>query len=156
MRVRTHERYGNLTNRVAVAAEHAASHGGTMKRIAILALVTAAGWLTGCTNDHDDHHSTSQTARGRTEERGQTAGSQQPGMSGNPANRTLGDIETVAEFTGPMPTGVTVSPDHRIFVNFPRWGDKVDFTVAELKNGKPVPFPNAEINQYDPNQVSKR
>jgi len=55
-----------------------------------------------------------------------------------------------------MPTGVTVSQDHRIFVNFPRWGDKVDFTVAELKNGMPVPFPNAEINQYDPNHVSDR
>ncbi len=47
-----------------------------------------------------------------------------------------------------MPTGVTVSQSHRIFVNFPRWGDDVPFTVAELIDGKPVPFPNAEINNW--------
>jgi sugar lactone lactonase YvrE len=55
-------------------------------------------------------------------------------------------IERVAEFTGAMPTGVTVSEDGRIFVNFPRWGDDVPFTVAELRNGKPVAYPDAAFN----------
>jgi len=45
---------------------------------------------------------------------------------------TLGNPEVVATFHGPMPTGVTVSHTGRIFVNFPRWGDKVDYTVAEV------------------------
>jgi sugar lactone lactonase YvrE len=64
-----------------------------------------------------------------------------------PKEKTVGSIESVASFNGPMPTGVTVSQNGRIFVNFPRWGDKVDFTVAEVKNGRAVPYPNAEINR---------
>src|SRR5205085_5953124 len=37
----------------------------------------------------------------------------------------------------------------RVFVNFPRWGDPVEFTVAELKNGKPVPYPDAVFNRFN-------
>ena len=55
--------------------------------------------------------------------------------------------EIVHQFLGPMPTGVTVSKAGRIFVNFPRWGDAVDFTVGEIRDGKVVPFPDADINQ---------
>jgi sugar lactone lactonase YvrE len=47
-----------------------------------------------------------------------------------------------------MWTGVTVSPAGRIFVCFPRWGDNVDFTVAELIHGKPAAFPDAAVNQF--------
>src|SRR5262245_35161607 len=54
-----------------------------------------------------------------------------------PAAEPVGRLEVVATFDGPIPTGVTVSRKGRIFVNFPRWGDKVEFTVAELKGGKP-------------------
>ena len=63
-------------------------------------------------------------------------------------DQPIGRLETVAIFNGPMPTGVTVSQAGRIFVNFPRWGDDVPFTVAELVNGKAVAFPNAEINNW--------
>jgi len=59
-----------------------------------------------------------------------------------------GKIETVALFNGPMPTGVAISKHGRLFVNFPRWGDQVDYTVAEVIDGKTVPFPNANINAY--------
>ena len=31
-----------------------------------------------------------------------------------------------------MPTGVTVSETGRIFICFPKWGDDVKFTVAEI------------------------
>ncbi len=64
------------------------------------------------------------------------------------ADRPFGQLETVATFDGPMPTGVTVSQGHRIFVNFPRWGDDVPFTVAEVVNGKAVAYPNAEVNAW--------
>lgn len=64
-----------------------------------------------------------------------------------PQEKTVGTIESVASFDGPMPTGVTVSQKGRIFVNFPRWGDDVDYTVAEVKNGETVAYPNAEINR---------
>lgn len=62
----------------------------------------------------------------------------------------FGHLESVATFDGPMPTGVAVSDEGRIFVNFPRWGDKVDFTVAEVRDGKPVPYPNAAMNPKEP------
>lgn len=67
------------------------------------------------------------------------------------AARFKGKLETVAQFFGPMPTGVTVSQKGRIFVNFPRWGDNVPFTVAEIVNGKAVAFPSAEINDFGTN-----
>src|SRR5580700_4375880 len=60
----------------------------------------------------------------------------------------IGQLEIVATFNGPMPTGVTVANDGRIFVNFPKWGDNVDYTVAEVKDGKTVPYPSADINRY--------
>ena len=66
-----------------------------------------------------------------------------------PVDRTAGTIEVVATFDGPMPTGVTVSSDGRIFVNFPRWGDAVDFTVAELKDGKAVAYPDETFARFD-------
>ena len=65
--------------------------------------------------------------------------------------RARGQLETVAQFFGPMPTGVTVSQKGRIFVNFPRWGDDVPFTVAEIIKGKAIAFPAAEINDFGTN-----
>ena len=62
-----------------------------------------------------------------------------------PQTQTTGQLESVATFNGPMPTGVTVSQTGRIFVNFPRWGDPVAATVAELVDGQAVPYPNAEV-----------
>jgi len=59
-------------------------------------------------------------------------------------------VERVATFRGPMPTGVTVSPGGRIFVNFPQWGDKPAFTVGELKDGKVAAYPSQALNDADP------
>ncbi len=67
------------------------------------------------------------------------------------ATRNFGELETVAQFFGPMPTGVTVSQTGRIFVNFPRWGDNVPFTVAEIVDGKAVAFPSAKVNSFGTN-----
>ncbi len=66
-----------------------------------------------------------------------------------PQEQTIGQLETVATFNGAMPTGVTVSHDQRIFVNFPRWGDSVPFTVAEIVKGEAVAYPNMDINRPD-------
>ena len=44
-----------------------------------------------------------------------------------PTDESLGVLEAVAYFNGPMPTGVTVSHRGRIFVNFPKWGDDVQY-----------------------------
>lgn len=64
-----------------------------------------------------------------------------------PDEEQIGDLETVALFDEMMPTGVTVSREGRVFVNFPRWGDQVPFTVAEIVDGEPKPFPNEQVNQ---------
>ena len=66
-----------------------------------------------------------------------------------PTADTLGELETIAEFSGPMPTGVTVSATGRVFVNFPRWGDDVAFTVAEVKNGEATAYPDQAANDTD-------
>lgn len=45
-------------------------------------------------------------------------------------------------------TGITVARDGRIFVNFPRWSEDAPVSVAELKDGKPVPFPDDQWNAW--------
>src|SRR3954463_382419 len=49
-------------------------------------------------------------------------------------------LEVVALIDGmAMPTGLTVSRNDRIFLTFPRWGDKVNHTVLELRNDQLIP-----------------
>lgn len=64
-----------------------------------------------------------------------------------PQDEPLAEIEPVAHFDGPMPTGVTVSRAGRIFVCFPKWGDRVDFTVAEVVDGRAVAYPDQATNE---------
>ncbi len=63
-----------------------------------------------------------------------------------PASPTL---ELVAESPRQW-TGVAVSPDDRLFVNFPRWSDDVPISVAELRDGEPVAYPNEAWNTWAP------
>jgi sugar lactone lactonase YvrE len=72
-----------------------------------------------------------------------------------PMEKPAGKLEIVGAFAGAMPTGVTVSKTGRVFLTFPRWGDKVEANVAELKDGKIVPYPNAEINQLHVDRPSE-
>lgn len=47
-------------------------------------------------------------------------------------------------------TGIAVTADGRIFVNFPRWSDAVPVSVAEmLADGTLVPFPDEEWNRWE-------
>ena len=79
---------------------------------------------------------------------------QTPPVQELPVDEPLGVLEPVAYFNGAMPTGVTVSQQGRIFVNFPKWGDDVQFTVAELRKGEAVAYPDVEINHTDPNNLA--
>ena len=57
-------------------------------------------------------------------------------------------LQLVAQFEQQV-TGVTVSRDNRIFVNFPRWEQDVAISVAEVgPNGRLTPFPDAEWNAW--------
>ncbi|MFK7700688.1 L-dopachrome tautomerase-related protein [Pseudomonas caspiana] len=72
-----------------------------------------------------------------------------------PADTAIGQLQQVFAFHDAMPTGVTVSETGRIFVNFPRWGDDVPFTVAEVRDGNVQAWPNAQINKEDPQDPAK-
>ena len=70
--------------------------------------------------------------------------------------RSIGAIEPMFLFDGPMPTGVTVSRTGRIFVTFPRWGDDVPFTVGEIVGlRKVVAYPDAAMNTPDEGHPSE-
>lgn len=66
------------------------------------------------------------------------------------SDRSIGRLEPVFEFYDAMPTGVSVAADGRIFINFPRWGDNVPYTVGEIRDGRVLPYPDAAINKFDP------
>ena len=72
------------------------------------------------------------------------------------SEQPVGMLEPVAYFHDAMPTGVTVSQEGRIFVNFPKWGDEVSFTVAEIKarEGRVVAYPDEAINQTNTNDLA--
>lgn len=57
------------------------------------------------------------------------------------------ELTQVARFDHQV-TGVTVSEDGRIFVNFPRWTEDSPVSVAELRDGKPVPYPDGAWNAW--------
>jgi sugar lactone lactonase YvrE len=67
----------------------------------------------------------------------------------------IGTLEPVAYFNGAMPTGVTISQKGRIFINFPKWGDEVLFTVGEIGNGseEAIAYPDQTMNQTNPNDL---
>ena len=56
-------------------------------------------------------------------------------------------LEKVASFDHQV-TGVTVSKTGRVFVNFPRWTEDAPVSVAEVKDGKVVPYPDAGWNGW--------
>jgi len=45
-------------------------------------------------------------------------------------------------------TGIAVSPDGRVFTNYPYWLDKHSYSLVEVKDGKPVPYPDAKWNSF--------
>ena len=65
-----------------------------------------------------------------------------------PARAQTVPLDQVAQFEQ-QPTGVAVTLDNRIFVNFPRWEQDVAISVAELaRDGSLKPYPDAEWNAW--------
>ncbi|MFI5614894.1 L-dopachrome tautomerase-related protein [Amycolatopsis sp. NPDC051903] len=64
--------------------------------------------------------------------------------------------DVVAEFDDLMPTGLTVTDEGRVFVSFPRWGDEVPYTVAEVVDGKALPYPSRELNERSTERTPDR
>jgi sugar lactone lactonase YvrE len=54
-----------------------------------------------------------------------------------------------AKFDTYQPTGVAVSKEGRVFVNFPLWSDQHEFCVVEvMPDGTQRPFPNEQWNSW--------
>lgn len=70
-------------------------------------------------------------------------------LTGNAASKkTPRRLIAVATFDHQV-TGVSVSKDHRIFVNFPRWSEDIDVSVAEvMPDGTVTPYPDTEWNAW--------
>lgn len=69
------------------------------------------------------------------------------GDTGDPSAIPAGSIEVLDQFTDPGPSGVAVTPDKRLFVSFPRHAQNhKDATLAEIIDGKRVPFPNNQMS----------
>lgn len=69
-------------------------------------------------------------------------------LAGNaPAQTSTATLQSVASFPNQQVTGVAVSRRGRIFVNFPDWSNDHGISVAEIVNGQPKPFPNADWNK---------
>jgi sugar lactone lactonase YvrE len=51
-------------------------------------------------------------------------------------------------------TGIAIDDDNRLFVNFPRWSKTSTISVAEIKDGKIVAFPDEKWNTYSPEEFS--
>lgn len=71
-----------------------------------------------------------------------------------PSEKHFGNLELVYAFYGAMPTGVTVSETGRIFICFPKWGDDVKFTVAEIVQGKLQSYPNLQTNLVNSENIT--
>ena len=64
-----------------------------------------------------------------------------------PALAQKARLERVAVFPHQV-TGVAVSKDGRVFVNFPRWTDDAPVSVGEVKGGTVVAYPDAAWNSW--------
>lgn len=60
-----------------------------------------------------------------------------PAAASLPAEGVVGKLERTFAFHDAMPTGVAVTEAGRIFVNFPRWGHDVTFTVGTANQHPP-------------------
>jgi sugar lactone lactonase YvrE len=70
-----------------------------------------------------------------------------------PIEKYFGELELVHTFYGAMPTGVSVSETGRIFICFPKWGDDVKYTVAEIIEDELQPYPNLQTNLVNPENI---
>ena len=69
------------------------------------------------------------------------------GAAGAAMAQPVAKLERVASFAHQV-TGVAVSQDGRVFVNFPRWTEDSPVSVAELRDGRLVPYPDPEWNGW--------
>lgn len=68
-----------------------------------------------------------------------------------PTTLWTGEVKLEQVATSPRQwTGVAVSKTGRIFVNYPRWSDDVPVSVAEIRNGAIMPYPDETWQSWKP------
>lgn len=72
-----------------------------------------------------------------------TNGAKQP-----KTNSDTKKLETVYTDSVYQFTGVAVSKSDRLFVNYPYWLDRHQYSVVEVKQGKAVPYPDEDWNSF--------
>lgn len=77
-----------------------------------------------------------------------------PGITNPSAGNKAPALELVAQSPRQW-TGIAVSKDNRVFVNFPRWSEDVPLSVAELKNGQVSAWPDAAWNEWKPGSAEQ-
>lgn len=79
-----------------------------------------------------------------------------PGCAGDRSRApspTLAEVRVVAESPDRLWTGVGVSREGRVFVNYPRWGGPYTHAVEEiLPDGSRVPYPDEAWNAWRPGE----
>ncbi len=121
----------------------------------VVTAVAASVLVAGCATKQDGAQPQDDMAEAPGPDKSQVAEAAEEAGPITPVEHTVGELEEVATFDGPMPTGVTVSREGRVFVNFPRWGDQPAFTVAEVVDGEAVAYPTAEMNEADTSAPSE-
>ena len=65
------------------------------------------------------------------------------------SNVVASELETVTTFRGQQVTGITANEDGRLFVNFPKWRDGVQYDVGEVIDANTLnAFPNEQWNSW--------
>jgi sugar lactone lactonase YvrE len=76
-----------------------------------------------------------------------------PLYSGHPESGRLVEIASSEQ----QWTGVAVSREGRIFVNFPRWSEKIPMSVGEIqKNGSVAPYPDQDVNDWSKRKDARK
>ncbi|AQX03587.1 L-dopachrome tautomerase-related protein [Elizabethkingia anophelis] len=58
-------------------------------------------------------------------------------------------VSFVASVKGVQITTIGITKKGRVFVNAPRWRNGVPFSVAEIVNGRFIPYPNQAMNSWE-------
>lgn len=51
-------------------------------------------------------------------------------------------------------TGLAMSKDGRLFVNYPRWAPNIPMSAGEIKEGRIYPYPDRNMNYFTADSVS--
>jgi sugar lactone lactonase YvrE len=127
----------------------------TATLVAVLAIFTSSS---SCEDKStkagvEDPSSPGAAGSGRTQIQGSAPPALPPAPTSNlPQQQPVGRLDVVATFDRWMPTGIAVSREGRVFASFPHFADPIEFSVGEVKNGRPVPYPDAEWNRAKPDQ----